>query len=52
MGQPIRASSITRSLAVKADRVVDTVTLDHEDRYRRRAVLTCAGVRQDASSAP
>jgi urease accessory protein len=43
MPQPIRASSITRSLAVRADRVVDAVTLDHEDRYRRRAVLTCDG---------
>jgi urease accessory protein len=43
MSQPIRASSIIRSLAVRADRVVDTVTLDHEDRYRRRAVLTCDG---------
>ena len=42
MGPPIRASSITRSVAVKADQVVDTVTLDHEDRYRRRAVLSCA----------
>jgi urease accessory protein len=43
VGPPIRASSITRSLAVKADRVVDTVMLDHEDRYRRRAVLSCSG---------
>ncbi|MFI5012167.1 MAG: urease accessory protein UreE [Hyphomicrobiales bacterium] len=43
MGPPIRASSIIRSPAVKADQVVDTVTLDHEDRYRRRAVLSCAG---------
>ena len=43
MGPPIRASSITRSVAVKADQVVDTVTLDHEARYRRRAVLSCAG---------
>ncbi|SED90397.1 urease accessory protein [Rhizobiales bacterium GAS191] len=43
MAQPIRASSITRALAVREARVVDTVTLDHEDRYRRRAVLTCDG---------
>lgn len=43
MGTPIRASSIIRSPAVKADRVADTVTLDHEDRYRRRAMLSCAG---------
>lgn len=43
MAPPIRASSITRSPAVRADRVIDTVTLDHEDRYRRRAVLSCAG---------
>jgi len=41
MAKPIRASSVVRSLAVKAERVIDTVTLDHEDRYRRRAVLSC-----------
>lgn len=35
----LRATSIVRKPAVKADRVVDTVTLDHEDRQRRRAVL-------------
>jgi urease accessory protein len=43
MSLPFRASSIVRSLAVRAEQVVDTVTLDHEDRYRRRAVLSCAG---------
>jgi urease accessory protein len=43
MDTPIRATSIVRALAVKADRVVDTVTLDHEDRFRRRAVLSCDG---------
>jgi urease accessory protein len=43
MRPPIRASSIVRSLAVRVDQVVDVVTLDHEDRYRRRAVLSCAG---------
>jgi urease accessory protein len=43
MGTPIRATSIVRSLAVKADQVIDTVTLDHEDRYRRRGVLSCDG---------
>jgi len=43
MATPVRASSIVRSLAVKAERVIDTVTLDHEDRYRRRAVLSCDG---------
>lgn len=43
MKPPIRASSIIRSQAVKASQVADEVTLDHEDRYRRRAVLSCAG---------
>jgi urease accessory protein len=43
MKPPIRASSILRSQAVRAGEVVDEVTLDHEDRYRRRAVLSCAG---------
>jgi urease accessory protein len=46
MGPPIRAISITREPAVSADLVVDTVTLGHEDRYRRRAVLACASGRQ------
>jgi len=36
----IRATSITRKPAVKADKVVDVVTLDHEERHRRRLVLT------------
>ena len=36
----MRATTVTRKLAVKADRVVDTVTLDHEDRHRRRIALT------------
>ncbi len=36
----IRAAAITRKPAVKADRVVDTVVLDHEARHRRRLVLT------------
>src|SRR5580692_9053647 len=43
MKPPIRASSILRSQVVRAGDVVDEVTLDHEDRYRRRAVLSCAG---------
>jgi urease accessory protein len=43
MATPVRAHSIVRSLAVKAERVIDTVTLDHEGRYRRRAVLSCDG---------
>ncbi len=38
----LRATAITRKLAVKADKVADTVELDHEDRYRRRATLTGA----------
>ena len=35
----LRATSIVRKPAVKADRVVDTVTLDHEGRSRRRVAL-------------
>jgi urease accessory protein len=34
-----RATSIVRKPAVKADKVIDTVVLAHEDRQRRRAVL-------------
>ena len=34
-----RATTIVRKPAVKADRVVDTVTLDHEGRSRRRFAL-------------
>ncbi|MCU0884836.1 MAG: urease accessory protein UreE [Beijerinckiaceae bacterium] len=34
-----RATSIVRKPAVKADKVIDTVVLAHEDRMRRRAVL-------------
>lgn len=32
----LRATSVVRKAAVKADRVVETLTLDHEDRNRRR----------------
>ncbi len=35
----LRATAIVRKAAVKADRVVDTVTLDHEGRHRRRVSL-------------
>ncbi len=35
----IRATSVVRKAAVKADRVADTVTLDHEGRNRRRIAL-------------
>ncbi len=35
----LRATAIVRKPAVKAERVFDIVTLDHEDRQRRRAVL-------------
>ncbi len=35
-----RASSILRKAAVKAERVTDSVTLDHERRHCRRVVLT------------
>ena len=36
----IRATSIVRKLAVKPERVSDSVTLDHEHRLRRRIRLT------------
>ena len=32
----LRATSLVRKAAVRADRVVETLTLDHEDRNRRR----------------
>jgi urease accessory protein len=35
----LRATSIVRKAAVKAERVTDTVTLDHEGRNRRRIAL-------------
>src|SRR5689334_6201006 len=35
----LRATSVVRKPAVKADRVADTVTLDHEGRHRRRVSL-------------
>jgi urease accessory protein len=41
MRPPIRATSIIREPAVIASRIVDHVTLPHQDRYRRRAVVTC-----------
>lgn len=34
-----RATSVVRKAAVKQDRVVETLTLDHEDRNRRRVAL-------------
>src|SRR4051794_29957508 len=36
----LRATSVVRKPAVRADRVADTVTLDHEGRHRRRVALT------------
>jgi urease accessory protein len=39
----IRATSIVRKLAVKRERVSDSVTLDHEHRLRRRIRLTSDG---------
>jgi urease accessory protein len=39
----IRATSIVRKLAVKLERVSDSVTLDHEHRLRRRIRLTSDG---------
>jgi urease accessory protein len=35
----LRATSVIRKPAVKADRIVDSVTLDHGDRNRRRIAL-------------
>jgi urease accessory protein len=39
----IRATSVVRKLAVKPERVSDSVTLDHEHRHRRRIRLTSDG---------
>ena len=39
----IRATSIVRKLAVKPERISDSVTLDHEHRHRRRIRLTSDG---------
>src|SRR5690606_25033004 len=39
----LRAASVVRRPAVKAERVVDTVTLAHDDRHRRRVTLTADG---------
>ncbi|OYX03638.1 MAG: urease accessory protein UreE [Rhizobiales bacterium 32-66-8] len=36
----VRASRIIRHLAVRAERVVDTITLDYQARHRRRVTLT------------
>ncbi len=38
-----RVTTIVRKPAVKADRVVDTITLDHAARNRREATLTAEG---------
>ncbi|GGC91516.1 urease accessory protein UreE [Chelatococcus reniformis] len=38
-----RATAIVRRPAVKAERVVDTLTLDHEARQKRRVALTAEG---------
>jgi len=35
----LRATSVVRKAAVKADKVIETITLDHEDRNRRRIAL-------------
>lgn len=39
----MRAASIIRRDKVDADRIVDVITLDHRDRYRRRIALTADG---------
>ena len=41
----LRATAIVRRPAVKADRVADILTLDHEARHRRRVALTGEGER-------
>jgi len=38
-----RVTTIVRKPAVKADRVVDTITLDHEARNRRQGILKAEG---------
>ena len=43
MDERKRASAITKAPSVREARVVDTVTLDHEERYRRRTLVTCDG---------
>ncbi|BAF87765.1 putative urease accessory protein [Azorhizobium caulinodans ORS 571] len=39
----IRSTKIVRHLAVRPDRVVDTITLDHHARHRRRVAMTADG---------
>ncbi len=39
----LRAAAIVRKPAVKADKVIDTVVLDHDGRHKRRIVLTGKG---------
>jgi urease accessory protein len=38
-----RAYLIVRKLAVKPENVIDTITLDHQDRHRRRMVMKADG---------
>ncbi|MFD1702827.1 urease accessory protein UreE [Methylopila henanensis] len=39
----IRAVSVLRRAAVRPDQTVDSVTLDHDGRQRRRLALACEG---------
>ncbi|GLK79817.1 urease accessory protein UreE [Methylopila turkensis] len=39
----IRAVSVLRRAAVRPDQTVDSVTLDHDGRQRRRLTLACEG---------
>ena len=39
----LRATSVVRKAAVRQDRVIDTLTLDHDDRNRRRLALKADG---------
>lgn len=38
-----RAAAVVRRVAVKPEKIVDTITLDHEARHRRRVALTADG---------
>ena len=44
-----RATSVIRKPAVKAEKVIDTVVLDHEGRHRRRVTLAGRVARRSCS---
>lgn len=45
-GSPLRASSVLRVGQLADTRIVDTITLDRQSRYRRRVLLTTDGGRE------